>query len=141
MKIKSISIDAVRLIAFELAREFYNEFEPIPDFDTRYEGKLESCIAQPFLIIREKELYPSLTDKATILFYLLVKNHPFLNGNKRIAVMTLTTFLYTNNYWMNTKGKKLYNLALDTAKSKTKDKDKTMKEIKRFLEENVSKLS
>jgi len=37
-------------------------------------------------------LYPTLVSKASFLFYLMIKNHPFQNGNKRIAITTLFTF-------------------------------------------------
>ena len=47
-----------------------------------------------------KDLYPTLATKASILFYLMIKNHPFQNGNKRIAITTLLTFLYENGKWI-----------------------------------------
>jgi death-on-curing protein len=47
-----------------------------------------------------KRLYPTLVATAAILFYLMIKNHPFQNGNKRIAITTLLTFLYNNNKWL-----------------------------------------
>lgn len=137
MKVKKLTVESVRYIAFEMAKAFSDE--PIPDFYTRYKGKLESCLAQPFQAIGGKDLYPSFTDKATMLFYLLVKNHPFLDGNKRIAVMTLSSFLIINGYFLNTTERKLYNLAIKTAKSRMKERDKILREIKSFLEENIIK--
>ena len=137
MKIKTLSIESLRFIASEMAKEFPNDV--VPDFDTRYKGRLESCIAQPFQSIDGTELYPTIIDKSAILFYLLVKNHPFFDGNKRIAVMTLNSFLIINGYSIQTTKTKLYNLAIDTAKSKTKEIDKTLREIKNFLDENIEK--
>ncbi|QQG42451.1 MAG: Fic family protein [Candidatus Giovannonibacteria bacterium] len=44
---------------------------------------LESCLATPFHSFGGKSAYKGLIGKASMLFYLLVKNHPFQNGNKR----------------------------------------------------------
>ena len=91
--IKRISIDIVEYVAHTLAVETMSWDEPIPDFGTRYPNILESCISAPFQEYEGKELYKGLTAKAAILFYLMIKNHPFQNGNKRIAVTTLFLFL------------------------------------------------
>ena len=64
-----------------------------------------------------------LTGKAAILFYLMVKNHPFQNGNKRIAVMTLLFFFYKNGKWLEVDDERLYRMAVGVARSKSKVKD------------------
>ena len=94
---KQITIAEVEQIAHKLAKEQMSWDEPIPEFGTRYPGVLESCLANVYQTYAKRELYPSLIDKAGILFYLMIKNHPFLNGNKRIAVTTLLVFLSFNN--------------------------------------------
>lgn len=132
MKVKSFSVESVRFIALEMAKEFPNT--PTQEFDTRYKGVLESCINQPFQSIGGKDLYPTIIDKASILFYLLIKDHPFVDGNKRMAVMILNSFLIINGFHVNTTKTKLYNLAIKTAKSKTREKDEILEEIKKFLE-------
>lgn len=74
-------------------REAQEEFsEDMPPFDTRYSERLESIINQIQSNYFGVELYPSLEEKASILFYLINKNHPFLNGNKRVAVMHSSYF-------------------------------------------------
>ncbi len=118
-----------------MAREFPDA--PAPEFDTRYKGVLESCINQPFQSIGGKDLYPSIVDKASMLFYLLVKNHPFVDGNKRMAMMILNSFLIINGFHIHTTKTKLYNLAIKTAESKTQEKDEMLDKIKKFLEENI----
>ena len=92
--IKELSIKEVEYIAFRLARELMSFNEPILDFSSRFANKLESCLAMPFQRFDKKLLYRGLEEKAAILFYLMVKNHPFQNGNKRIAMTTLFVFLY-----------------------------------------------
>jgi prophage maintenance system killer protein len=82
---QGLSVKEVEYIAFRLAQECLSFNEPIPDFSTRYPNVLESCLAAPFQGFSGKSFYAGLMQKAGILFYLMIKNHPFQNGNKRIA--------------------------------------------------------
>lgn len=121
---KKISLSEAEYIAHELAKELFHTFdEPMPDFHTRYAGRLESCLEQPFQTFNGKDLYgKKVIDKAAVLFYLVIKNHPFENGNKRMAVTLMMIFLYKNSYWLNIDAITLYKLALMVAKSPAKDK-------------------
>ena len=87
--IDRLSLAELGNVAFRLAQEHLTFSEPIPDFSSRFPGKLESCLSVPFQRFYGLTPYRSLTAKASILFYLLIKNHPFQNGNKRIAIMAL----------------------------------------------------
>ncbi len=113
-----LSLDQVEQIAHSLAKRIMSWDEPIPDFGTRYPGKLESCLKTPLQSFGDQDLYPSLLDKAAILFYLMIKNHPFQNGNKRIAVTSLFTFLFLNGKWLEMPHDDLYQLALWVAESR-----------------------
>lgn len=95
-----LSVREVEYISFRLARELLSFNEPIPDFSTRFSNVLESCLATPFQSFGGRTLYPSLLTKAAIFFYLMVKNHPFQNGNKRIAMTSLLVLLSKNNRWL-----------------------------------------
>ena len=94
MKLNTISVVDVEYVAHTLATKTMEWSEPIPDFSTRFEHALERCINAPFQSFGGKQLYPGLIKKASILFYLLIKNHPFQNGNKRIAMTTIFYFFY-----------------------------------------------
>ncbi len=59
---------------------------------------LESAVLQPRATFDGAELYPSLIEKAAILGYLLIRNHPFIDGNKRIGHAALEVFLVVNGY-------------------------------------------
>lgn len=136
-----VNINDIETICFIFCKEFFVSFKrPIPPFTTRYAGKLESCLASPLLQFSGKDIYPLFEDKLTILFYLMNKNHPFLNGNKRMAVATLLVTLYGNNHWLIANQKVLYDLAVDVAGSDRKDKDKIMIRIKSFLKEHMVKI-
>jgi len=131
--IKSLSIAEVEYIAFRLARALMTYNEPIPDFSTRFLNILESCLAVPFQTFERKPTYRGITEKAAILFYLMVKNHPFQNGNKRIAMTTLFVFLHKNKKWLRVDNQELYNFAVWVAQSPSKLKKETVLAIEHFF--------
>ncbi len=131
--IKILSIKDVKYIAFTLAKELMIYNEPIPGFTTRFPNILESCIMVPFQKFEKKSLYKGIVEKSAILFYLMIKNHPFQNGNKRIAITTLFVFLIKNKKWMKVDTKELYNFAVWVAFSNPKLKTETVQAIVHFL--------
>jgi len=132
-RIRIITLKDVEYIAFVLAREKLSFDEPIPDFSTRYPSILESCLATPFQTFGKKYLYPNLIAKAAILFYLMNKNHPFQNGNKRIALTTLLVFLYRNKKWLSVDTKVFYNFAVWIAQSPPDAKNAVIQAIAEFI--------
>lgn len=80
---KWISVDDFEFICFNLTRELMSFDEPIPDYSTRDNSLLESSLASPRQSFELTN--SSIHEQASILFYSLIKNHPFRNGNKRIA--------------------------------------------------------
>jgi len=130
---KEITLAEVEYLAFRLAKELLEFDEPIPDFSTRFPHALESCLAVPFQKFTRKDVYKGLIAKASILFYLLIKNHPFQNGNKRIAMTTLFVFLYKNGKWLKVDEKELYNFAVWVAQSPARLKDEVVRGIEKFL--------
>lgn len=132
--IKAVSIADVKHVAFVLARTNLTYDEPIPDFDTRYPNVLEGCLVVPFQSFADENAYKGLVEKAAILFYLMIKNHPFQNGNKRIAMTTLFVFLGKNGKWLEVDAKELYSFAVWVAESNPRLKTETVEAIKKFLE-------
>ncbi len=82
-----------------------------------------------------KDLYLSLEEKAAHLFYFVIKDHPFVDGNKRIGSLLLLLFLVANHFLYNRKGDRKINdtalatLALLVAESKPDQKDTMIKLI------------
>jgi len=118
--------------------QFYEKYQPSPpktaaNFSSRYPGKLESCLAIPRQRFSKQWLYPTLIDQAAILFYLLIKNHPFVNGNKRLGTLGLFVFLALNNQWLAAPSKKLHQLIVKTAASK--NEKIILSKIKKFLQQ------
>ncbi len=59
---------------------------------------LESSLSQPRMTFEGKDLYPTIADKAAITGFLLIKNHPFSDGNKRIGHAAIEVFLILNGF-------------------------------------------
>ncbi|MFH0838531.1 MAG: type II toxin-antitoxin system death-on-curing family toxin [Patescibacteria group bacterium] len=138
--VKGLTIGEVQMIAHTLAMNWMAWDEPIPPFSTRFPAKLESCLAMPFQTVGRQDLYPGLTQKAAILFYLLVKNHPFQNGNKRIAVTSLFVFLHKNRKWLKVDNQELYNFAVWVAESPASVKDQTVEATQIFVRNHLVNL-
>ncbi len=130
---RNVKVSDVHYLAFRLAQEHLSFSEPIPDFSTRFPNILESCVLTPFQTFSGKDLYPSLVAKASVLFYLMIKNHPFQNGNKRIAITTLLVFLVLNNKWLRVDTQELYNFTVWVALSPSKLKDQVVDGIQKFI--------
>ena len=94
-------------------------------------------MAAPFVTFGRKSGYPSLIDKASALFYLMIKNHPFQNGNKRIAMTALFYFLYKNKKWIKVDNQELYNFAKWIAESNPKLKEETVAAIETFIKSYI----
>jgi len=137
MKTISVSIAEVELVAFRLARALLKYNEPIPDFSSRFPNVLESCLVTPFQEFGGKYLYAGLVRKASVLFYLLIKNHPFQNGNKRIAMMATLYLLHKNGKWLEADNQALYNFARWVAASDPSVKDATIQATEKFIGDHL----
>ncbi len=89
------------LLTYKEAREIinsmkFNEKSEIFGVE-KEEGKLNGIISQVYQNVFGKELYPTVEEKAAYLLYFLVKDHPFVDGCKRIAATLFINFLYRNN--------------------------------------------
>lgn len=67
----------------------------------RDEGLLESALASAFSGFGDKEFYPTKEEKGARLGYNLISNHAFVDGNKRIGMYVMLTFLEVNGIHMD----------------------------------------
>ena len=81
----------------------------------RDEGLLESALFTPFQTFEGQDLYPTVLEKAGRLGYGLIRNHPFLDGNKRIGVHAMLVFLAVNGISLSYRDEDLIQSALDIA--------------------------
>ena len=85
-------------ISVEKAKELHKIMaeETGGDPEIREEALLESAIEGVFATFGGQELYPTVEEKGARLGFTLISNHAFVDGNKRIGVYVLLTFLETN---------------------------------------------
>ena len=83
-------------------------------------GMLESALAQPRMTFEEKELYPTVVDKAAVLGFSLINNHPFVDGNKRTGHAVMEVFLILNGYEVEASVDEQERLILDVAAGQIK---------------------
>lgn len=100
----------------------------------RDENLLDSALNSPFQTFDSKELYPEISDKAAQLSYLIIKNHPFLDGNKRIGTHIMLIFLALNNVKISYTQKELIDFGLTVA-----DSSLSKDGIKNWLEKRTAK--
>ena len=88
----------------------------------RDEGLLDSAISAPFQSFGGEELYPSVKDKAARLCFGLIKNHIFIDGNKRIGIYVMLVFLQINGIFINCGDIEIVELGIGIAEGKFDDK-------------------
>ena len=64
-------------------------------------GAIEAAVALPRAALEGQELYPSVEEKAVTLGFALIRNHPFIDGNKRVGHAAMETFLVLNGWDLN----------------------------------------
>lgn len=121
-----------------LAVDFFDSIkEPISKFDEHDRELLNSALNLPKQTFDGKDLYPTLIKKAAVLYYSLNRNHPFTNGNKRIATASLVVFLFINGYVLLVFDDDLLAKTLEVAKSSPDEREKILKETEKWLTENI----
>ena len=104
-------------------------------FANEKDDSFKSSIGQIYQTFGGEDLYPSVEEKAAMLLYLVVKNHSFSDGNKRIAAMLFLWFLNNNHVLYAEDGHKriadntLVALTLMIAESRTEEKDVMVKVV------------
>lgn len=89
----------------------------------RDEGMLDSALNAPFQSFGGEDMYPSLQQKAARLCFGLVKNHPFVDGNKRIGAHAMLVFLALNGIELQHSQTELSNVILQLAAGEIESAD------------------
>jgi len=119
------------------------------DFNSDIFGKekddgFKSAIALVEQQFEKRDIYLSIEEKASMLLYLIVKNHSFVDGNKRIAAACFVLFLERNNLLYNDKGQTiisneaLASLTLFVASSKSEEMETVKQLLVSILNRNMS---
>ncbi len=121
--------------AMEVINALKEKFGGSKWFANEKDDSFKSSIGQIYQTFGGEELYPSVEEKAAMLLYLVVKNHSFSDGNKRIAAMLFLWFLNNNRVLYAKDGHKriadntLVALTLMIAESRTEEKDVMVKVV------------
>ncbi len=144
-KINYIDIGLMEKMCHPIAVAIFDTKEdPIAKFNEYEFALLDSALNNSKQTFGGQELYPNLVSKAAILYYTIVKNHPFKNGNKRIATASLLIFLFINDFWLEGDRKSvedyLVNLAQNVANTKGDEgKDTILKNLENWLKQHIKK--
>jgi len=128
--------------AMEVIKNLKAKFGGSELFGREKDGSFHSSIGQIYQTWDGKELYPSVEEKAAMLLYLVVKNHSFSDGNKRIAATLFLWFMENNGILYAPDGHKriadnaLVALTLMIAESKTEEMDMMVKVVVNLINNN-----
>ena len=81
----------------------------------RDEGLLDSALESAFASFEGKEFYPTKEEKGSRIGYTLISNHAFVDGNKRIGVYVMLSFLEMNGSRINCSDDELVHIGLSIA--------------------------
>ena len=121
--------------AMEAIKSLKNKFGGSDLFGVEKDASFHSSIGQIYQTWDGKDLYPSIEEKAAMLLYLVVKNHSFVDGNKRIAATLFLWFMQNNGILYRPDGAKrisdasLVALTLMIAESHTEEMDTMVKVV------------
>ncbi|MGA2625173.1 MAG: type II toxin-antitoxin system death-on-curing family toxin [Bacteroidota bacterium] len=101
----------------------------------RDSGLLDSALAQPKITVAGKYANKSIFDKAAAYGFHICKNHPFVDGNKRVAFVLMDIFLQKNGWEVTSTEEEAYRTIMDLASGKL-----TKSQLSNWLKEHSSKL-
>jgi death-on-curing protein len=111
--------------------------EPIPPFALAQSIDLEALVMLPQGLFYGQSAYPTLEEKAAIIFYSINKRQIFLNGNKRMSTLSLLVFLGINHKQLNVSPDELTAKALWLANTPSLDFPTIKDELVRWIREHV----
>ena len=138
LEIKKVTTQEKFRISYQRARQELDRLKahyPTTLFGLEKDQSFSSSIGAIYQTFNGKDLYPSIEEKAAHLLYFVVKNHSFIDGNKRIAASLFLWFLNENGILYNEDGSKrladnaLVALTLLTAESRAEEKDIMVKVV------------
>jgi len=98
-------------------------------------GLLDSALAQPKMTVGGKFVHKSLFDKAAAYGFHVCKNHPFVDGNKRVAFVLMDIFLQKNGWEITSNEEEAYSMMISLASGKL-----SKAQLSKWLKEHSSKL-
>ncbi len=137
-----VSFRATYENAMDVINQLRKRFGGSALFANEKDDSFKSSIGQIYQTFGGVELYPSVEEKAAMLLYLVVKNHSFSDGNKRIAAMLFLWFLYNNGILYGENGQKriadntLVAITLMIAESRPSEMEVIVKVVVNLINQN-----
>ncbi len=128
-KVKFLKIDQVLFIHDQMVKRFGGSF------GIRDLGLIESAVARPQATFGGEFLYATIFDKAAALLQSLLKNHPFVDGNKRTALTSAGLFLKINGYKLINSHQEEIEFAVEIDNGNL-----TVEQISKWLKEHSKKV-
>lgn len=134
-----INYDDAKTVILKMKEDLIVKKEATDLFGQENSEKFKAIIGSIYQTFGGADLYPSLEEKAANLLYFIIKDHPFVDGNKRVGSIMFIYYLNRNNFLYKNSGEKKINdnalttLALLIAISDPKEKDKMIKIITNLL--------
>lgn len=135
-----LKYEETKKIIEEIKKELILKKEASDLFGLEIDKKFQAILGNIYQSFNGEELYSSLEEKAAHFLYFVIKDHPFVDGNKRIGSFLFVYFLDKNNYLYRESGEKKINdnaltaLSILIAVSDPKDKEILIKIITNLLE-------
>jgi len=145
LEIKKVTTQEKFRISYQKARQELDRLKahyPSTLFGLEKDQSFSGSIGAIYQTFNGKDLYPSIEEKAAHLLYFVVKNHSFIDGNKRIAASLFLWFLNENDILYNEDGGKrladnaLVALTLLIAESRAEEKDTMTKVVVNLINQN-----
>ncbi|WCT14135.1 type II toxin-antitoxin system death-on-curing family toxin [Mucilaginibacter jinjuensis] len=86
----------------------------------RDQSGLEAAINRPYATFDQQDLYPTALEKSVAIFESLIINHPFLDGNKRIAYLMFELILAEDNFGINASQDEKYEMVISASTGELK---------------------
>ncbi len=98
----------------------------------RDKGSLMAALARPYATFDQNELYPTPAEKAAAIFESVIINHPFIDGNKRLAYLLMRLTLLESNYDISASQSEKYEMTIAASKG-----DLKIEEIKLWIRKKL----
>lgn len=136
-RIRYLALKDLDTLAYELAHDLFAEWlGPMPVLQvlggSQGLGVIEGILSLPRQTAYRRPAYPSVFDKAAVVFRSMTLNHPFVDGNKRMAVAATLAFLAMNDWIVVATDDEIVHLALGVASGGIRERA----ELARWLQMN-----
>ncbi|MFZ2682053.1 MAG: type II toxin-antitoxin system death-on-curing family toxin [Patescibacteria group bacterium] len=137
--VKYLDLASIQIIYEELYEFAIHDGEPIAPFERALVGRsqLAGILGSVAHVVFERELYPTISDKAAFLFYTIAKNHVFINGNKRMASLCVEIFLLINGHKLHVTADELTGKVLEIVLSDAKAYASVMSSLTVWVRDHI----